>query len=263
MFLTACLGFRFDTVQLNCNPGYCDCNKDKFTPICGQDGKTYLSPCHAGCLNYTEKGGKVAMYSECMCLNMTLASNTSFDSNQLYGNATIGYCEQDCDTFILYIILFSIFVFIHSTGEVGSMLLILRCVDPRDKAMALGLIQFAIGLFGNVPCPIVYGAVVDSACLVWKMSCGEKGACGLYDSDVFRMFYHGKYYYFNTLYQLNEPYYKFFDDFLHSYKLTVFIYRLITYFYYKYGCSYSKNKRTNNKSSFILIYRRNMFSLIG
>lgn len=41
------------------------------------------------------------------------------------------------------------FVFIHSTSEVGSMLLILRCVDPRDKAMALGLIQFAIGLFGE------------------------------------------------------------------------------------------------------------------
>lgn len=35
------------------------------------------------------------------------------------------------------------------------MLLTLRCVDPRDKAMALGVIQFAIGLFGefdvNVP----------------------------------------------------------------------------------------------------------------
>lgn len=46
-------------------------------------------------------------------------------------------------------VLFSVFVFIHSTSEVGSMLLILRCVDPRDKAMALGLIQFAIGLFGN------------------------------------------------------------------------------------------------------------------
>jgi hypothetical protein len=64
------------------------------------------------------------------------------------GNATIGYCDLDCDNFIWYIILFSIFVFIHSTSEVGSMLLILRCVDPRDKAMALGLIQFAIGLFG-------------------------------------------------------------------------------------------------------------------
>lgn len=180
-------------MKLNCNESYCNCNKDKFAPICGQDGKTYLSPCHAGCKNYTKKDGKIIHYSECMCLsNLT---NFSFDENFSYGNATIGYCDLECPNFILYIILFSIFVFIHSTSEVGSMLLILRCVEPTDKAMALGLIQFAIGLFGNVPCPIVYGAVVDSACLVWKMACGEKGACGLYDSDVFRMFYHGKFFY--------------------------------------------------------------------
>lgn len=61
----------------------------------------------------------------------------------------IGVCESQCDNFVWYIVLFSIFVFVHSTSEVGSMLLILRCVDPRDKAMALGLIQFAIGLFGE------------------------------------------------------------------------------------------------------------------
>ncbi|KAJ8983526.1 hypothetical protein NQ317_012017 [Molorchus minor] len=181
---------RFDAIQLNCNESYCNCNKDKFTPICGQDGMTYLSPCHAGCQNYTRKDGKIIQYSECLCLssNVTIG-NTTEDFR--YGNATIGYCDLQCPNFILYIVLFSIFVFIHSTSEVGSMLLILRCVDPRDKAMALGLIQFAIGLFGNVPCPIVYGAVVDSACLVWKMACNGKGACGLYDSDVFRMFYHG------------------------------------------------------------------------
>nr|CAI5836779.1 unnamed protein product [Callosobruchus analis] len=182
---------KFDAQLLNCNETYCNCNKDKFAPICGQDGKTYLSPCHAGCQNYVEKDGKIIHYSECMCLNFT--ANSSLNDQMSYGNATIGYCDLQCPNFILYIILFSIFVFIHSTSEVGSMLLILRCVHPRDKAMALGLIQFAIGLFGNVPCPIVYGAVVDSACLVWKMACGEKGACGLYDSDVFRMFYHGEY----------------------------------------------------------------------
>nr|CAD7408463.1 unnamed protein product [Timema cristinae]CAD7430263.1 unnamed protein product [Timema monikensis] len=44
---------------------------------------------------------------------------------------------------------------------------------------------------GNVPCPIVYGAVVDSACLVWETTCGERGACWLYDANVFRMFFHG------------------------------------------------------------------------
>ena len=49
-----------------------------------------------------------------------------------------------------------------------------------------------IYLSGNVPCPIVYGAVVDSACLVWEMASGERGACSLYDVDVFRKFYHGK-----------------------------------------------------------------------
>ncbi|ERL86177.1 hypothetical protein D910_03590 [Dendroctonus ponderosae] len=178
-----------DGIQLGaCNKTQCTCNENKFQPICGQDGKTYLSPCQAGCQNYTtEEHGKIVGYSNCLCLGL----DNNFDNTTLYGNATMGYCEQECGNFISYIVLFSIFVFVHSTSEVGSMLLILRCVDPKDKAMALGLIQFAIGLFGNVPCPIVYGAVVDSACRIWKMACGEKGACGLYDSDTFRMFYHG------------------------------------------------------------------------
>ncbi|CAD7004848.1 unnamed protein product [Ceratitis capitata] len=34
------------------------------------------------------------------------------------------------------------------------MLLVMRCTHPNDKAMALGIIQSAIGLFGNVPCPL-------------------------------------------------------------------------------------------------------------
>lgn len=132
-----------------------------------------------------------------MCLekhwtNMSFHSNYTFNSTSYNDTLTIGYCDSECSNFIWYILVFSVFVFIHSTSEVGSMLLILRCVDPRDKAMALGLIQFAIGLFGNVPCPIIYGTVVDSACLLWKSVCGKRGACDLYDSNKFRMFYHGK-----------------------------------------------------------------------
>ncbi|XP_050313378.1 solute carrier organic anion transporter family member 74D [Anthonomus grandis grandis] len=177
-------------IQLSsCNKTLCNCNEDQFEPICGEDGKTYLSPCHAGCQNVTEKDGKITGYVSCMCIDSIEGSID--DNTTIYGNATIGYCDQECGNFMLYIVLFSIFVFVHSTSEVGSMLLILRCVDPKDKAMALGLIQFAIGLFGNVPCPIIYGAVVDSACRIWKMACGEQGACGLYDADMFRMFYHG------------------------------------------------------------------------
>ncbi|XP_001601987.2 solute carrier organic anion transporter family member 74D [Nasonia vitripennis] len=161
----------------------CDCDKNKFSPICGADGRTYFSACHAGCSNYTVFEGKVANFTDCQCIPR------NFSMPEM--PAQTGYCPLDCNNFYAYVILFSVFVFIHSTSEVGSMLLILRCVDPRDKAMALGLIQFSIGLFGNVPCPIVYGAVVDSACLVWEYACGERGACWLYDSNVFRMFFHG------------------------------------------------------------------------
>ncbi|KAL7306068.1 hypothetical protein TKK_0001527 [Trichogramma kaykai] len=166
----------------------CSCDTNKFSPICGADGKTYFSACHAGCSNYTVFEGKVTSFSDCQCIS----SNYTITPEPMPEfTAKTGYCPLECDNFYVYLILFSVFVFIHSTSEVGSMLLILRCVDPRDKAMALGLIQFAIGLFGNVPCPIVYGAVVDSACLVWEYACGEKGACWLYDSQVFRMFFHG------------------------------------------------------------------------
>ncbi|KAK9889162.1 hypothetical protein WA026_004443, partial [Henosepilachna vigintioctopunctata] len=179
------------TFDMSCSKEACDCNLEKFAPICGEDGRTYLSPCQAGCRNFTEKDGKILEYSNCACIPSALTNGTMFDQEEVFGNATVGYCESKCNNFTWYIVVFSIFVFVHSTSEVGSILLILRCVESRDKAMALGLIQFAIGLFGNVPCPIIYGAVVDSACLVWKMTCGEKGACGLYDSKIFRMFFHG------------------------------------------------------------------------
>lgn len=203
---------RLPTFQPVCNTT-CECDREKFSPICGQDGRTYFSACHAGCRNLTVVEGKIVEFSDCVCVSPDIHapnsgySDVEFDPNHdpdTFGMAKIGYCKLECSNFIWYIILFSFFVFIHSTSEVGSMLLILRCVDPRDKAMALGLIQFAIGLFGNVPCPIVYGVVVDSACLVWEMACGEQGACWLYDSTVFRMFYHGKLYQLNVLHHIMQ-----------------------------------------------------------
>jgi hypothetical protein len=86
------------------------------------------------------------------------------------------------------------------------MLLTLRCVEPRDKAMALGLVQFAIGVFGNVPCPVIYGAVVDTACVTWKVDecdADRRGHCWVYDSNKFRRSFHGMmmYYYMWSLTQ--------------------------------------------------------------
>lgn len=42
-----------------------------------------------------------------------------------------------------------------------------------------------------IPYPLVYGALTDSACLVWEESCSKTGNCWLYDSDKFRYYLHG------------------------------------------------------------------------
>lgn len=167
------------TIKIPCNRT-CECDSSVFAPICTSTGETYFSACHAGCANLTHIGGQVGNteYSNCECLDLGVTARS-------------GYCHLECNNYIWYIGIFSLFVLIHSTSEVGSMLLTLRCVHAKDKAMALGLIQFAIGLFANVPCPIIYGAVVDSACFVWEKTCGEQGACWLYDAKTFRVSFHG------------------------------------------------------------------------
>lgn len=90
-------------------------------------------------------------YSDCECINHneTLPDVTQNRLSFFSSAASIGYCTLECDAFWIYMILFSVCVFVHSTSEVGSMMLTIRCVDTKDKAMALGLIQFAIGLFGQ------------------------------------------------------------------------------------------------------------------
>ncbi|XP_068243486.1 LOW QUALITY PROTEIN: solute carrier organic anion transporter family member 74D-like [Palaemon carinicauda] len=165
---------------LPCKRNCSSCDDDLYAPVCDSSEKTHFSACHLGCKNATIAAGtKKLTFSDCECLPEGVLT------------AELRLCELNCSNFVWYVIIFSFFVLIHSTSEVGGMLVTLRCVDPKDKAMALGLISVAIGLFGNVPCPIIYGSVVDSACIQWKVRCKELGACQLYDADIFRMFFHG------------------------------------------------------------------------
>lgn len=92
---------------------------------------------------------------------------------------------------IIYILLLnSVFVFLQFSWSRFS-----RVILETAEFLSIFLPQFTYLLIfsGNVPCPIVYGAVVDSACLIWETICGKQGACRLYDENFFRMFYHGKF----------------------------------------------------------------------
>ena len=35
---------------------------------------------------------------------------------------------------------------------------------------------------GTVPGPIVFGAIIDSTCMIWREKCGENASCWIYDN---------------------------------------------------------------------------------
>lgn len=63
---------------------------------------------------------------------------------------TNGYCPTDCgNNFLWYLGLLSFGSFIASTGTTGNSLFSLRCVDPRDKSFAMGIIGTVLAVVGE------------------------------------------------------------------------------------------------------------------
>ena len=42
-----------------------------------------------------------------------------------------------------------------------------------------------------IPYPLLFGYVMDKACLVWEEKCGQTGNCWIYDHEKFRHYLHG------------------------------------------------------------------------
>lgn len=133
----------------------CDCDMSKFAPICGHNDMIYYSPCHAGCSAASILDNNTT-FSNCECIPDLCESATFYTIPHLFcffflnanrfcsplactvngsqeADARTGYCDGNCQSFLLFILLFSFFVFVHSTSEVGSILLIMRCTDPKGK----------------------------------------------------------------------------------------------------------------------------------
>lgn len=46
----------------------CRCDYVKYSPVCGQDARTYISACHAGCMDQVDRGDGVKVFTECSCI---------------------------------------------------------------------------------------------------------------------------------------------------------------------------------------------------
>ena len=59
-----------------------------------------------------------------------------------------------------------------------------RCVADEHRALALGLQSAIFRLFGNIPGPIVFGVIFDSACIYFRydIPCDQVGNCWVYNN---------------------------------------------------------------------------------
>ncbi|NWW52853.1 SO1C1 protein, partial [Pedionomus torquatus] len=67
-----------------------------------------------------------------------------------------------------------------------------RCVQPELKSLAVGLYTLIMRMLAGIPAPVYFGALIDKTCLKWgSTTCGQRGACRLYDSDAYRYVFLG------------------------------------------------------------------------
>ncbi|CAO1319586.1 unnamed protein product [Diamesa serratosioi] len=184
-----------------CNYG-CECPITEVEPVCGNNGLTYFSPCHAGCTKSSSSN-----YTDCACVqnNATkiysgmggaeahaLNANEDFAEVTVIPVATSGKCNAPCRTIFPFLILLFFMTFLVASTQMPLLMIVLRSVSEEERSFALGM-QFVIfRLFGYIPAPILFGNLIDSSCLLWKSNCGEKGGrCLIYDIEKFRYKYVG------------------------------------------------------------------------
>ncbi|KAG8226147.1 hypothetical protein J437_LFUL005808 [Ladona fulva] len=193
-----------------CNFG-CECRMTDVEPVCGNNGLTYFSPCHAGCTALSSQSN----YTNCACIHGNFSSIVASASTAAgigageIGNplnvgasrvaseefaevtavpvASAGPCNSPCRTIFPFLILLFFMTFIVAITQMPLLMIVLRSVSEEERSFALGM-QFVIfRLFGYIPAPILFGNLIDSTCILWKSTCGEKGGrCLLYDIEQFR-----------------------------------------------------------------------------
>lgn len=172
-----------------CNE-HCDCPTGRFQPVCHVAQRaTYFSPCAAGCLDR----GNGSM--DCSCITEVMGT----DINTALPNMATGFCDFPCQNLFILVSIISLGKLISQLSRVGSTLITLRCVDPADKGIAVGMLAGCLNFLGAIPYPLIYTAIFDATCLVWEDRGGRRGNCSFYDVDKLRVAYHAVTIIFMTL----------------------------------------------------------------
>ncbi|XP_045079433.1 solute carrier organic anion transporter family member 2A1 isoform X2 [Coregonus clupeaformis] len=161
----------------------CSCPANAFNPVCGSDDTEYLSPCHAGCKDYTKDPNnrfRVLEYTDCIC------------TGHSQGTARPGPCPNQCPHFLLPVMfIISLAGMIASLTHNPIYMMVLRTVPHEEKSFAIGVQFLLMRVLAWLPAPALFGMTIDSACIWWKHACGNRLGCGYYDNNILRNRYLG------------------------------------------------------------------------
>ncbi|XP_021044523.1 solute carrier organic anion transporter family member 1A4-like [Mus pahari] len=171
-----------NNVFADCNTR-CSCLTKTWDPVCGDNGLSYISACHAGCEKSVGTGINM-VFQNCSCIRSS--GNAS---------AVLGLCGKgpECANKLHHFLILSIFLsVIYSLSAIPGYVVFLRCMKSEEKSLGVGIHTFCTRLFAGIPAPIYFGALLDRTCLHWgTLKCGEPGACRMYDINSFRSIYLG------------------------------------------------------------------------
>lgn len=122
----------------------CKCDLVKYSPVCGADQRTYISACHAGCSDI-HVFNRTKIYDSCKCVDAVV-------HHEFKQTAVPGPCPINCQKQLyIFLAVLCVMKFIGATGRASNFLVGIRCVDPKDKSLAIGLGMSIVRLLASVP----------------------------------------------------------------------------------------------------------------